>query len=169
MNIVVLRGHLSRPPEVRRLPSGADIVSYEVTIEREGARAETVPVVCEGGDAPTDLEPDSGVVVVGRVRRRFFRAGASTQSRTEVVAEAVVPSRLVKRAARLVANAQAALAGEPADEPRRGGDRTGSRVAPGAGAAVVAVPTGVKSAGRDAAPGRPHRTVQVGGSAPAWR
>jgi single-strand DNA-binding protein len=31
--------------------------------------------------------------VLGRVRRRFFRAGGSTQSRTEVVVSAAVPTR----------------------------------------------------------------------------
>ena len=113
MNIVVLRGHLSRPPESRQLPSGAALVTYEVTVGREGARAETVPVVWEAPGAPTDLEPDTEVVVVGRVRRRFFRAGGSTQSRTEVVAEGLVPARLAKRAARLVATAQSTLAGDP--------------------------------------------------------
>ena len=33
------------------------------------------------------------VVVVGRVRKRFYRAGGATQSRTEVVAARVVPAR----------------------------------------------------------------------------
>jgi len=118
MNIVVLRGHLSRPPERRQLPSGAELVTYEVTVEREGGRAESVPVVWEAAGAPADLEPDTEVVVVGRVRRRFFRAGGTTQSRTEVVADGVVPSRLAKRAGRLVATAQATLAGRgPADAP----------------------------------------------------
>jgi single-strand DNA-binding protein len=112
MNVVVLRGHLSRPPESRQLPSGAQLVTYEVTVDREGSRAETVPVVWEADGAPTDLEPDTEVVVVGRVRRRFFRAGGSTQSRTEVVAEGLVPARLVKRADRPVAGARSALAGE---------------------------------------------------------
>jgi single-strand DNA-binding protein len=37
------------------------------------------------------------VVVVGRVRRRFFRAGGATASRTEVVADRVVPARAKAR------------------------------------------------------------------------
>jgi single-strand DNA-binding protein len=36
-------------------------------------------------------------LVVGAVRRRFFRVGGATQSRTEVVADAVVPMRQRKR------------------------------------------------------------------------
>ena len=49
------------------------------------------------------------MLVVGRVRRRFFRAGGGTQSRTEVVAEAVVNARHAKRAAAALQRAQAAL------------------------------------------------------------
>ena len=42
------------------------------------------------------------------VRRRFFRAGGSTQSRTEVVADKVIPVRRAKAAERAVAEALAA-------------------------------------------------------------
>src|SRR4051812_18656854 len=110
MNIVILRGRLSRPPEVRTLPSGDPLVAYEITVERPGERAESVPVVWFGTAPAAELEPDTEVVVVGRVRRRFFRAGGATQSRTEVVADDVVPARLTKRVARLLATAEAALA-----------------------------------------------------------
>jgi single-strand DNA-binding protein len=111
MNVVVLRGRLSRPPEHRDLPSGDSLVAYEVTVERNGEKAESVPVVCFGA-APSaaDLEPDTEVVVVGRVRRRFFRAGGSTQSRTEVVADGVVPARQAKRVERLLAAPREVLA-----------------------------------------------------------
>ena len=110
MNVVVLRGRLSRPPEVRDLPSGDSLVAYEVTVERNGEKAESVPVVCFAvSAAPTDLEPDTEVVVVGRVRRRFFRAGGATQSRTEVVADGVVPARHVKKVAKLLAGPREVL------------------------------------------------------------
>lgn len=110
MNVVVLRGRLSRPPEHRDLPSGDSLVAYEVTVERTGERAESVPVVCFGaGAAARDLEPDTEVVVVGRVRRRFYRAGGSTQSRTEVVADGVVPARQAKRVERLLSGAREVL------------------------------------------------------------
>ena len=51
------------------------------------------------------VEPGAEVVVSGRVRRRFFRAGGVTQSRTEVVADAVVATRQAKRARSLVSAA----------------------------------------------------------------
>lgn len=115
MNVVVLMGRLARPAEVRELPSGDRLVAYEVTVDRPGERAETVPVVWLG--APTgavDHDVDERLLVVGRVRRRFFRAGGSTQSRTEVVAEAVVNARHAKRAGAALERARARLADEPA-------------------------------------------------------
>ena len=110
-NVVVLIGRLARPAEVRELPSGDRLVTYEVTVDREGERAETVPVVWFGAPASAvDHDVDERLVVVGRVRRRFFRTGSGTQSRTEVVAEAVVNARHGKRAAAVLARAQERLA-----------------------------------------------------------
>jgi len=108
MNISIVRGALSRPPQAKTLPSGDLLVAYDVTVPATAERAaESVPVVWFGApDAARDLEPETEVVVVGRVRRRYFRSGGATQSRTEVVAHAVVPARQAKRAARV---ARAAL------------------------------------------------------------
>ena len=107
MNITVLRGSLSRPPERRELPSGDEVVNYEVTVPATDDRpAESVPVVWPYAPAGAENhDPDTELVVVGRTRRRFFRAGGLTQSRTEVVASHVVPARQAKRAARLVRDA----------------------------------------------------------------
>jgi single-stranded DNA-binding protein len=94
VNVVVLAGRLSRPAEQRQLPSGSRLSSFEVTVPRAGSRADTVPVVAF--DAPpraATLDAGEGVVVVGRVRRRFFRGKAAvTLSRTEVEAWSVVPA-----------------------------------------------------------------------------
>ena len=109
-NMVVLAGRLARPAEMRELPSGDHLVAYELTVPREGARAESVPVVWfEAPARAADHDVDEQVVVVGRVRRRFFRAGGSTQSRTEVVADVVVAARQRKRVRAAVEKAQAAL------------------------------------------------------------
>ena len=98
-NLVVLVGRLARPAEQRELPSGDRLVAYEVTVARPRARAEGVPVVWLGAPpSAADHDVDDLVLVVGRVRRRFFRAGGATQSRTEVVADVVIPTRLAKRA-----------------------------------------------------------------------
>jgi single-strand DNA-binding protein len=85
-------------------------VQYEVTIPSDTGRSESVPVVWY--DAPAsaiDLDVDERVVVVGRVRRRFFRAGGSTQSRTEVVADAVVKARQRKRVEAMLEKARQAV------------------------------------------------------------
>lgn len=109
-NVVVLRGRLTRPAAVRSLPSGDELVELEVSIPREGERAESAPVVW--ADAPAaarELDVDEEVLVVGRVRRRFFRSGGATQSRTEVVAEAVVPAAQTRRARTVLGRALARL------------------------------------------------------------
>jgi single-strand DNA-binding protein len=106
LNIVTLIGRLARPAEERLLPSGDRLLTLEVSVARPGERAESVPVVWF--DAPAsalELDVDTAVLVVGRVRRRFFRAGGGTQSRTEVVADRVVPARQVKRVRTALADA----------------------------------------------------------------
>ncbi|HJV09691.1 MAG TPA: single-stranded DNA-binding protein [Acidimicrobiales bacterium] len=109
-NVVVLIGRLARPAETRELPSGDRLVAYEVTVDRPNERAETVPVVWMGAPASAgDHDVDARMLVVGRVRRRFFRTGGGTQSRTEVVAEAVVNAKHGKRAAAALERAQARL------------------------------------------------------------
>ena len=133
-NVVVVAGRLSRPAEQRVLPSGERLVAVQVTVDRTGDRAETVPVVWF--DAPAsaaELDVEEPVVVVGRVRRRFFQAGGSTQSRTEVVADSVVPTRRAKSARTALAAATARLeaaAGELDQPVPRSGRRSQPTRAP---------------------------------------
>ncbi len=110
MNVVVLQGRLSRPSQLRVLPSGDRLLALELSVPREGAKTESVPVVWpEPPVSAESFDVDHEVVVVGRVRRRFFRAGGVTQSRTEVVAEAVVPTRQSKRARKVINEALVGL------------------------------------------------------------
>jgi single-strand DNA-binding protein len=112
MNVAVLRGELSRDPEMRELPSGDRIVNYEVTI-RDTSPAESVPVVwVEPSGSWDSLEAGDEVVVAGRVRRRFFRTSNGTVSRTEVVAERVVSARHAKRVQALLTRAAGRLGGD---------------------------------------------------------
>lgn len=114
-NVVVIIGKLARPPEARELPSGARIVAYEVTVERTGQRSETVPVVwLEAPVHADDHTTDQAVMVVGRVRRRFFRTSGGTQSRTEIVAEVVAGLDDRAQTAAAIRAAQAQLAAIPA-------------------------------------------------------
>ena len=88
MNVVVLRGTLSSEPRARTLPSGSEVLNWEVTT-RTGETTRTVPV--QWDDPPSSVRrfgAGDEVVVAASVRRRFFRAGGATASRTEVLAEA---------------------------------------------------------------------------------
>ena len=105
-NVVLLQGVLARPAQELVLPSGDRLVSLEVTVRRPGGPAEPVPV--QSADAPawvSDLDAGAEVWVLGRVRRRFFRAGGVTQSRTEVVAAKIVRASARTKARALVAEA----------------------------------------------------------------
>jgi len=69
-----------------------------------------VPVVWhEAPASAAALVAGAEVVVVGHIARRFFRAGGTTQSRTEVVADAVVPAGQRKRARAALERAVAAV------------------------------------------------------------
>ncbi|MGH9056804.1 MAG: hypothetical protein ACRDYY_13245 [Acidimicrobiales bacterium] len=110
INLVVLDGVLARPAQDVELPSGSRLLSLEVTVRRDDGPAEPVPVAWF--DAPawaTALDAADPVVVVGRVRRRFFRAGGMTQSRTEVVASRVVRATAARRVKSVLAEAAAAI------------------------------------------------------------
>ncbi len=109
-NLSILVGVLSRPPELRDLPSGDQVLGLELTVRPQEGPAESVPIAWFG--APTSAmgwSPGDEIVVVGRVRRRFFRAGGSTQSRTEVVADTAVPTRRAANAGKAVRNAIARI------------------------------------------------------------
>jgi single-strand DNA-binding protein len=97
MNVVALAGKLSRPAAERVLQSGDRLVNLEVTVPGPAGH-ETVPVVWMDPPASAlTLDVEQEVVVVGRVRRRFFRTVNGTASRTEVVADTVVPTHKGKR------------------------------------------------------------------------
>lgn len=114
MNIVVLVGHLSSTPRRTELPSGDERWAFELSCVTDPTSP--VPAASVVGESVTLSVPvsvvaplpgiesfDTGteLVVTGVVRRRFYRAGGITQSRTEVVAQSVVqitPRRSVDRA-----------------------------------------------------------------------
>ena len=93
MNSVVLQGKLSRAPEERQL-SERVLATFEVTTRGEDGPAVTAPVVWfDPPESAWKLDAGDEVTVVGEVRRRFFRSNGRTESRTEVVADAVLPTR----------------------------------------------------------------------------
>ncbi|MGY6499687.1 MAG: single-stranded DNA-binding protein [Acidimicrobiales bacterium] len=116
-NHVLLAGTLSSDPVRRELPSGDVWWTYEVTIRDETRTTESVPVVLVGGRPPR-LGSGDPIVVVGRVRRRFFRAGGATSSRTEVVAHRVVRATSTGAVQRVVDDAAEFVRSLPRGEGR---------------------------------------------------
>lgn len=101
-NQVRILGRVSGPPEVRTLVSGDELWTWRVVVRREQpVGKQSVDVLDCVAWSPrarrTVSRWRSGdeVEVMGSLRRRFFRGGASTQSRTEVEMKR---GRLVTRA-----------------------------------------------------------------------
>jgi len=110
-NVVILVGDLSGPPRRRHLPSGDDLVEFDVTT-RGASGTGSVPVAwfAPGPDADV-IDAGTPVAVAGHVRRRFFRTGGATQSRTEVVAARVIVGGRPSSVARLRALVAATIGG----------------------------------------------------------
>lgn len=91
MNAVVLCGHVRAEPVERVLDSGRVLVTFDLVTQTElpSDQRLTVPVVW-ATDHPRALRAGDQLVVVGSVGRRFFRAGATTVWRTDVVAAQVL-------------------------------------------------------------------------------
>lgn len=112
MNIVILTGQLSSAPRCTELPSGTIRWNLEVSCPVPDGRVLGVPVSWEGS-VPDSWDTSTPVVVCGVVRRRFFRAGGTTQSRTEVEAASIVEVTRRRPAEAAVARAVRALGDEP--------------------------------------------------------
>ena len=108
-NTVHLVGRVSAAPQERELPSGDLLVAFRVVVDRpparrgapDGVRTPTVDALaCVAWPARTRravlaLQAGDVVEVRGALRQRFWRAGGTLGSRTEVEAEQV---RRVRRA-----------------------------------------------------------------------
>ncbi len=101
-NLAVVRGTLTNDPHVRELPTGGVVLQFDVSttvstmIDRADRTAKVSVPVAWSDPSPAQrrmLASGVEVVVLGTIRRRFFRVAGATQSRTEVVADTVVPNR----------------------------------------------------------------------------
>jgi len=93
MNVALLRGTCSSPADVRTLPSGTVLAQLQLTT-RVYATALSVPVaVVDPAAWVEEIDTGDELVVLGTVRRRFFRAAGGTASRVEVEAGIVAPAR----------------------------------------------------------------------------
>lgn len=100
INQVFIAGNLTRIPELKRTPSGADVVNFSVAINRsytkDGEKVSTaifVPVVVWGKQALNCykfLTKGSSVVVQGRLDiRNYEKKEGQKRTITEVIAENV--------------------------------------------------------------------------------
>lgn len=103
LNFVVISGHLSSDPVSRTLPSGDEVHQFEVTSKTGDPDMPSVsaPVVWFGERKGRPGKEGDAVVILGVVRRRFYRAGGATHSRTEVVASrlTISPNQRSRQAA----------------------------------------------------------------------
>ena len=108
LNLAVVKGVIARVPHERVGADGVVHLSFDLRVRLvPDGPSELVPVAWpERTVASCGIGEGSAVVVLGRIRQRFFRMGGSTQSRTEIVAETVIGIR--QRAAIRKAMAQAA-------------------------------------------------------------
>ena len=93
LSLTVVVGRLRHDAERRELASGSSVLSFDLAVAPDEGSVESIPVRWADPPAKVRLRADDVVVVVGRTRQRFFRVGGATASRTEVVAEVVVPRR----------------------------------------------------------------------------
>jgi single-strand DNA-binding protein len=91
LNLAVVMGNLIKAAQVRALPSGLWLTTFDLQVRWPDRSPDTVPVALfDAPEQASQWSPGQGLLAVGHVRRRFFRTGGSTQSRTELVAEQVL-------------------------------------------------------------------------------
>lgn len=107
-NVVILHGTIANEPAPRQLPSGETVVQFDLRTVVDGTgRSTSVTVPLSWTEPPASgvsaATEGADVVVVGTVRRRFFRVGGQTQSRTEVVVSRLIPTKRKKSVTSLMA------------------------------------------------------------------
>ena len=101
-NLAIIRGTVPNDTHSRDLPGGGVVVQFDVATRIVTGDRETSVSVPVAWNDPTAAQlaaivAGAEVVVIGTVRRRFFRVGGATQSRTEVIADTVIPTRRAKQ------------------------------------------------------------------------
>jgi len=110
INLAVVRGHCSSPPEIRVLESGRTLAVVQVTARPSEGAAVSVPVVSWDPPAWVErLEAGDEVVVVGRVRRRFYRSDGGAASKVEIEADVLARGTDRRRVGVALRRAQEAI------------------------------------------------------------
>jgi single-strand DNA-binding protein len=101
-NAVFLRGRLAAPPVARELPSGDEVLTFRLTVDRapngaeSRARVDSIDCATLAARARRCLEraqPGDCLEVNGVLQRRFWRSGGALGSRYEVVVNSARVSR----------------------------------------------------------------------------
>ena len=110
VNLSIVCGECPTPPEVRVLESGSRLATLALRCPAGDERATSVPVTV--WDPPAWLETvEAGerLVVVGRLRRRFFQRPGGVGSRVDVEAETIGRARDRRRVDAALRRAERAL------------------------------------------------------------
>ena len=105
MNHVLVQGDVRVAPTLKEI-DGQAAVSFDVSVIDDKGKRVAVPVLWMKESIPSWMDEGVAVVVTGRVFRRFFFAGGSTQSLVDISADFVeraTPARLEKAKGRVVA------------------------------------------------------------------
>lgn len=90
-NVAVALGTISSEVQMRTLPSGTELASFSISVNH--ATGPTTSMTASWSTPMpavlNRLTPGTEVLAVGRVVRRFYRAGGATQSRTELVVDRI--------------------------------------------------------------------------------
>ena len=97
-NKVVLMGNLTRDPELRAIPSGQNVCSFSLAVNRtwknqNGEQQEAVDYVdCNVWGKPAEIinqymKKGSGILVSGRLQQRSWEQEGQKRSKIEVVVE----------------------------------------------------------------------------------
>ena len=97
-NKVVLMGHLTRDPELRTIPSGQNVASFSLAVNRSwknasGEQQEAVDYIdCNIWGKPAEIitqymKKGSAILVSGRLQQRTWEQEGQKRSKVEVVVE----------------------------------------------------------------------------------
>ncbi|MFH0846407.1 MAG: single-stranded DNA-binding protein [Patescibacteria group bacterium] len=100
LNKVIIIGNLTRDPELKALPSGAQVVNFGVATnrvwkDRDGAKKEAVEfhnIVAFGRTAEIIaqyLKKGSSILVEGRLQTQSWETDGVKKYRTEIIAESI--------------------------------------------------------------------------------
>jgi single-stranded DNA-binding protein len=110
VNLSVVCGPCSAGPQIRVLESGTRLASLAIRCPTGDDRATSVPVTVWDPPAWVEaLEPGDPVVVVGRLRRRFYQRPGGVGARVDVEADLIGRARERRRLDAAVKKAETAL------------------------------------------------------------